>query len=132
MAVFIMPAPLMHPRLGSREVDPDDSRPPEVRQRQIRLAVPVEIGHPAALRLDRVRDEMLWPRRAQLLRILVPPESVPHPAQRDHVRRSIVIDVDRPLAAIRNEFANCLDCPILMPLPLPALRPRVLIPVGSA
>ena len=124
MAVFVVPSHVMHHRLRSGEVDPQDSRTAIMSQRQIRLAVPVEIGHPAAFRLDGVSDQMALPHHARLLGVLEPPQPVCHPAHRNDVRRSIVIDIHRPLAAIGHEFAGHLHRAVLMPLPFAALRSR--------
>src|ERR1041385_4885191 len=87
-------------------------------QCQIRFTIPVDIGHPAALGLDSASYQMPLPQHPRLLGVLEPPQSVGHPTGRDHVGCSIVIDVDRPLPAIRDEFASDFHSAVLMPLPL--------------
>src|SRR5215472_18235269 len=75
---------------------------------------------------------MTLPHHARLLGILEPPQPVGHPTNRDDVRRSVVIDIHRPLAAIRYEFAHDINHSVLMALPLAALRTGILIPVRAA
>ena len=103
-----------------------------MREREVGLAVAVDVAGRAALGVVAVGDEVALPHHAGLLRILVPPQAIHHPAGGDDVRRAIVIDVEGPLAAIGDELAEDADGAVLMALPLAALRPGILIPVGAA
>ena len=77
-----------------------------MRKDQVRDAVAVDVGHHAAFGVIAVRDQVLLPLRARLLRILEPPDPVRLPRRRHHIRRSIVIHIDRPFAAIGDELAR--------------------------
>ena len=103
-----------------------------MRKDQIRNSIAIDVGHHPALGVIAVGDHVLLPLRARLLRILVPPDSVRLPACRHHIRRAIVIHIDRPLAAVGDKLAQRAGLAILMPLPLAAIRARILIPVSAA
>src|SRR5579872_730234 len=75
---------------------------------------------------------MSLPHHARLFRVFVPPEPVGHPSDGHDVRRAIVIYVDRPLTAIRNELAGDVHRSPLVPLPIATMRAGVLVPVCSA
>jgi hypothetical protein len=100
-----------------------------VRQRHIRLAVAVDVGQRAAFGVIAVGDEVLLPHHARLLRVLVPPHPVGHPPGRHHIRRAVMIYIDRPFSAVGDEFSHILHCPELVPCPLPAIGSGILIPV---
>jgi hypothetical protein len=130
MPVLGSVADVVDHRFGSREVNPDNAGMVIVGKHQVRLAIAVDVAHPATLRVVAVGDEMLLPHHIRLLRVLIPPESVQHPTRRNHVECSIVVDIDRPLAGVRDKLIHYAHRPILMLLPHATLGPRILIPIG--
>ena len=61
VAILIVAPDVMDFWFRPGEIDPNHTRAPVVSQREIRLAVAIDVSHPAALGLDRVRDQMLLP-----------------------------------------------------------------------
>ncbi len=104
VSILIVPADVMDAGLGTREIDPDDARPAIMSQRQIRLAIAVQVRHPTAFGVDGMSYEMTLPHHARLFGVLVPPQAVGLPANCDHIRRSVVIHVHGPFAAVGDEF----------------------------
>ncbi len=132
VAIFVVTAHMVDLRLGAGEVHPNDSRAAIMRQRQVRLTVAIEVRHPAALGFDGVGDQVALPHDSRLFRILVPKQSIRHPADRHHVRRTVVIHVHHPLAAIGHKLSDYIDGAVLVAFPLAAPRPRILVPIRSA
>src|SRR5579872_219501 len=75
---------------------------------------------------------MSLPHHARLFRVFIPPEPVGYPSDGHDVRRAIMIHVDRPLTAIRNELARDVHRSPLVPLPIATMRAGVLVLVCSA
>ena len=132
VTVLIASADVVDLWLGSGKIDPHDTGMSIMREREIGLAIAIDVGHPATLGFERMGDEMALPHHVGLLGIFIPPQTVGHPTHGDDVRCPIVIDVDGPLATIGNELTHQLDGAVLMALPFASLRARVLIPVGTA
>src|SRR6185437_11884357 len=79
-----------------------------------------------------MRNEMRLPHHALLLRILVPVETVGHPAGSYDVWSAVVVHVCNPLSAVRHKLAHDFDGSILMDLPLASLRSGILVPERPA
>ena len=125
-------ADVMHFWLLAGEVDPQNAGVVVVGEDEVGLAVAVDVGHPAALSIVAVGDEMLFPFGAIGAGVFPPEDAVGHPASSDYVRISIVVDVDGPLAAVGDEFTADSGLTVLAALPLTALGAWILVPVGSA
>src|SRR5262249_53295655 len=98
---------------------------------EFRLAVAIQIRHPAALGFDRMGNKVLLPKHTVLFRVLIPPEPVRLPSNCDNVGNSVVIYVNGPFAAVGDKLTDDIDTAVLMHLPLAALRTRVFIPICS-
>src|ERR1700680_4977111 len=64
--------------------------------------------------------------------ILIPPESVHHPASRHHIGSAIVVHINGPLPTIGDKLAQDANSAVLVLLPLATRGAWILIPVGSA
>ena len=135
MPVLLTTAEMVHPRLVLAEVNPEHTGAIVVRQGNIRLAVPIDVGKGAAFGVEAVRDPLTLPHGAGCCglrsRVLVPPQTILDPTRRNQVGQAIMIDIDDPLSAIRDELLVRANQTELMLLPCTTRRPRVLIPIGA-
>src|SRR5208337_935118 len=132
VAVLLLAAHVVHLGLRSGEVHPQNAGVVVVSQREIGLAVAVDVAQRAAFGVIAVHDKVTLPHHIRLSGILIPPQTVRHPACGHHIGLAIVVHIECPLAAIGDEFAHYANSPKLMPLPFAAQRSGILVPVGSA
>src|SRR5450631_2260597 len=98
---------------------------------EIGVSVAVDVSYRAALRVVAIRNFVRLPSGTEPLRIFEPPNSIYHPASSHHIRCAVVVHIDRPLTAIRDELAKNTHFPILMPNPLSSIRAGILVPVRA-
>ena len=136
VAVLLSPAQVVDPRLVLAEVNPEDTGAVVMRQRQIWLAVAIDIGEGATFGIVTVGDLFRLPHgpgRGRLCAwIVIDPDAVRDPAGGDQIGQAIVVHVHDPLAAIGDEFIVNADRAELVPLPLAAVGARIFIPVSAA
>src|SRR4051812_45191069 len=96
------------------------------------MPITVDVAHRPAFGIVTIRDLMWLPGDAEILRIFEPPDSVHHPTGGDHVRRAVMVHIDGPLTAVRDELAKNPHLPELMASPLSTVRAGILVPIGAA
>src|ERR1035438_2077841 len=122
----------MRLRFAPGEIGPQNSGVIVVREDQVRLAVAVDVCHPAAFGVVTIGNKMPLPLRMLGSWVLPPEHAVGHPARSHHIGPAVVIHVDRPLAAVGDEFATDARLAILVALPFSAVWAGILIPIRTA
>jgi hypothetical protein len=136
VAVLLLASEVVDARLVLAEVDPDDTGAVVVGEGEVGLAVSIDIEECSALGVVTVSDLFRLPHGARGCRlrsgVVIHPDAIGYPAGSDEVGQAVVVNVDDPLAAVRDEFAVGADGAELVLFPYAAIGAGVLVPVGSA
>ena len=126
-------AHVMHLGLGAGEVDPQNAGVVVVGEDQVGLAVAVDVGHPAALGVVAVGDEVALPHRRPALPGFSYHQMplVIQPAVTTSGQPSWLTSTVHSPQSETNSLVDA-DLAVLVALPLAAVGAGILIPVGAA